>query len=131
MKIVLDVSAAFALIIGSSDHEKLFSILESASEVLAPDLFYAESANTAWKFHQIEKASVQEVQSLYNRAIILVDRFTSLESISDESLSLACEIGHPVYDCYYLTLAKNERALILTVDKRLLKLANKLNIPTE
>ena len=128
MKVVLDVSAAFSVIVGARDSEKFLSDLESATEVLAPDLFYAEATNTAWKFHHIEDASVKESQLLLANAIALIDTFTKTESLSEDALNLACKIEHSAYDCFYLTLASKEKAGLLTKDKRLSKMATGLGI---
>ena len=44
-------------------------------------------------------------------------------SLQAEALALACHLGHPVYDCLYLVLARREVALLLTADQKLLQLA--------
>ncbi len=130
MKIVLDVSAAFSVVIGASDSEQVLSNLESANEVLAPDLFYAEATNTAWKFHHIEDASPKQSQLLLANAVDLIDTFIKTESLAEDALNLACKIEHSAYDCFYLTLAIKEKAAILTKDRRLSRIANKLGIST-
>ncbi|MCB9291369.1 MAG: hypothetical protein H6560_28965 [Lewinellaceae bacterium] len=64
MKIVLDVSAAFAVVTGAPSSGHFLPPIESAVQVFAPDLFYSEAANTAWKFHHIEEASLKEAVKL-------------------------------------------------------------------
>ena len=123
MKIVIDVSAAYSVIIGTPASEHFLSRLESATQVLAPDLFYSEAANTAWKFHHIEDLSPEESRLLVNRAVQLVDLFIPSEILWEKALDLACELSHPTYDCLYLVLARQQKATLLTNDKRLLKLA--------
>jgi hypothetical protein len=51
MNAVPDVGAAYAVITGSKQSKQLIAVLEKATPVLAPDLFYSEAAHTAWKFH--------------------------------------------------------------------------------
>lgn len=130
MKAVLDVSAAFAVITGASTSTPLLPYLESAEQILAPDLFYSEATNAAWKFHRIEDLSPDEAQIIAERAIQLVDIYFPSESLWLEALHLACTLQHPVYDCYYLALAKQEEAHLLTIDKRLRKLAETMAIPS-
>lgn len=126
---MLDVSAAFSIVIGSSKSEQFSTILESAEKVIAPDLFYSEATNTAWKFHHIEDASEKESMKLAERAIQLIDLFIQSDLLWKTALHLACELDHSTYDCYYLALAQNEKATLLTTDKRLLRIANRLEIP--
>ena len=128
MKIILDVSAAFAVITGAPAAKQFLPQVESATQVLAPDLFYSEVTNAAWKFNYIEDASPEESQRMADRAIQLVDIFFASDSLWQDALGLACKIGHPTYDCYYLILTQQQEATLLTADKRLVKLAQKLGI---
>lgn len=129
MNIILDVSAAFAIVTGNILANEFLPLIESADQVLAPDLFYSEATNTAWKFHHIEDATPEQSLMLAERAVQLIDLFIPSDSLWKNALSLACEIEHPAYDCYYLTAAQQMNATLLTVDKRLKKIAMKLNIP--
>lgn len=128
MKVVLDVSAAFAVITAGASSQFLPQ-LESAAQVLAPDLYYSEAANAAWKFHHIEGLSPEASHKLAERAIQLVDIFFPSELLWKEALEMACKIAHPVYDCYYLALARQEESALLTADRRLIKIAGELRIP--
>ena len=75
MNHVLDVSAAYAVITGSSQAESLIAALENATQVLAPDLFYSKAANAAWKFQHIGSVSLEEALQLYRSATQLVEVF--------------------------------------------------------
>jgi predicted nucleic acid-binding protein len=130
MKNVLDVSAAFAIIIGAPASRHFLPEVESATQVLAPDLFYSEATNAAWKFHHIEELSPGESLKLAERAIQLVDIFIPSETLWKEAFELACKLAHLTYDCYYLVLAQQQKATLLTTDKRVIKIAKALGIPT-
>ena len=129
MKIILDVSAAFAVVTEAPSVGQFLPHLELATQVSAPDLFYSEATNAAWKFHHIEEASLEESLILAEGAIQLVDIFFPSEPLWKEALKLACKLGHPAYDCYYLVLAQQLEATLLTSDKRLIRKAQKLGIP--
>lgn len=43
-----------------------------------------------------------------------------------EALALACHHDHPVYDCLYLTLARREAATLISLDRRLQLLAERV-----
>lgn len=125
---VLDVSAAYSIITGNSQSTELISALETATLVLAPDLFYSEAANTAWKFQHIGDASPEEALQLFRSTTQLVEVFWDSQTLAEASLELACQLAHPAYDCFYLVLAQQHKATLLTTDKRLSKLAQQLGI---
>jgi len=41
-------------------------------------------------------------------------------------MALAIKLKHPIYDCFYLALAKREHAPLVSVDKRLIAAAKKV-----
>ena len=43
-----------------------------------------------------------------------------------EALALACHLDHPVYDCLYLALARREAATLVSADRRLNALAERV-----
>ena len=128
MKIVLDVSVAFALVRNQPGMQWIRQAIEAADEVIVPDLYISEASNTAWKFYHIEDASLEEIQLLANRSLALPDQIIPSTELWEEALLLAHSLDHPVYDCLYLALAQQESAHLLTLDKRLRKLATKLDI---
>lgn len=128
MKVVLDVSAAFMIAIGSKEKDRVLPTFESAQLVLAPDLFWAEASNTAWKYHRWKELPLEEAKLLASRAISLVDQFEPSETLWTPALDLAARLGHPVYDMIYLVLAQREKAALLSADKQLLTLGEKVGI---
>ena len=48
------------------------------------------------------------------------------ELLMDEAIRLACDFGHPVYDCLYLALADSLETAVVTADQ---KFANKVADP--
>lgn len=61
-----------------------------------------------------------------NSAADLVDHIEPDRTLLAEALALATHLDHPVYDCLYLVLARREVASLLSADRRLLELANKV-----
>ncbi len=43
-----------------------------------------------------------------------------------KALALACHHDHPVYDCLYLALARREAATLISMDRRLQQLAERV-----
>ena len=128
MNIVLDVSTAYAVVAQNKAAKKFIPELEQAFEVSAPDLFFSEATNAAWKFNHIEDLSSEDCLHLAENAILLIDTFYPSESLWREALTLACEAEHPTYDCIYWALAKQQDTSLITLDKCLLKACKRLGI---
>jgi predicted nucleic acid-binding protein len=57
-----------------------------------------------------------------------VDQFIKSEDIYEEALPLSFKINHPAYDAMYLVACRRKNSILVTLDKRLIKAANKLGI---
>ena len=120
---VLDASAAVRLILGDPTAAGLAELIRAAPLVLAPELMLTEVANALWKLQRAEQLAGLEPQQLLADATDLVDRVEPDRHLQAEALALACPLGHPVYDCLYLSLARREAATLITADRRLQQLA--------
>lgn len=56
----------------------------------------------------------------------LVDRVEPDRHLQAEALALACHHDHPVVDCLYLALARREAATLISMDRRLQQLAERV-----
>jgi predicted nucleic acid-binding protein len=117
--IVLDASAALRTVLSPVDHPDLLEAIESASDVLAPQLFAAETANALWKYHQAGRLDGQTIRHRHAEVLALVSLWIPDTSLFPEVLSLAAKLNHPVYDCLYLIAARRFDARLLTADRRL------------
>ncbi len=120
MKAVLDASAAIEVVLGRGQAARLAAILEDADVVLAPELFIPEVVNTIWKYHQFERLSLDACDRAIEAALGLVDAMVSSKETYGEAFLLARTARRPVYDMFYLALARREDAVFLT-DKTLRK----------
>lgn len=121
MKVVLDASAALEVVLGRSQAERLAAILEEADVVLAPELFVPEVVNAIWKYHQFERLSLDNCDRAIEAALALVDAIVSSKETYGEAFLLARMAHRPVYDMFYLALARREDAVFLTLDKAVRK----------
>jgi predicted nucleic acid-binding protein len=89
-------------------------------ELAAPDLLAAEVVNVTWKKARRGELTSAEA-SLAARVFAMVDItfHPSLPKL-DEAVGLAIELGHPVYDCFYLVLARELGTQLVTADQCLL-----------
>lgn len=117
--VVLDASAALRAVLSPAEHLSLLAEIESASDVMAPQLFAAETANALWKYQRAGRLDGKTIRHRHAEALALVSRWILDTSLFPEALSLAARLGHPVYDCLYLVAARRFDARLLTSDHRL------------
>jgi predicted nucleic acid-binding protein len=123
---VLDASAAVRLILADPAAADLAERVGGAALVLAPELMLTELANTLWKLRRADRLNDLDPQELLAEARELVDRLEPDRHLQAEALALACHLNHPVYDCLYLALARREAASLISSDRRLNALAEKV-----
>ena len=123
---VLDASAAVRLILADPAAADLAERVGGAALVLAPELMLNELANTLWKLQRADRLNNLDPQELLAEARELVDRLEPDRHLQAEALALACHLNHPVYDCLYLALARREAASLISSDRRLNALAERV-----
>jgi len=123
---VLDASAAVRLILADPAAAELAERVGGAALVLAPELMLTELANTLWKLRRADRLNDLDPQELLAEARELVDRLEPDRHLQAEALALACHLNHPVYDCLYLALARREAASLISSDRRLNALAERV-----
>jgi predicted nucleic acid-binding protein len=129
MIVTLDASAAVELVMGRPKRELVARSLEKAEVVIAPALFVYELANTMWKYHRLSGIEVHTLLRMARRAMALVDELIDPDTVWEESVALACQIAHPVYDAVYLVTSRRRHAELVSIDSRLVAAAAQLNIP--
>lgn len=129
-KVVLDASAAMEIALNRLRSQELSSIISNDCTTLVPDLFFAEIANVCWKYHRFYNFSVQRTQQVAGSASGLADQVISNKRIWADALQLALAQNITVYDATYLHLAKLNKCVLLTLDKKLRKVALSLNVET-
>jgi predicted nucleic acid-binding protein len=86
-------------------------------QLLAPDLYLPEVANTLWKKHRLrgELTGAQAVHALE----LLLAALPAIEPaapLTSQALELATQFGRPVYDCIYVALALRLGCPLITAD---------------
>ncbi|MDR3231146.1 MAG: type II toxin-antitoxin system VapC family toxin [Synergistaceae bacterium] len=130
MIIVLDCSVAVEIVLNRERGRLFRSGLDMSEKVITSALYKAETANTVWKYCRAGYLEQKECGPLLRLAENLVDEYVDISENNIEAMNEAIRLGHSVYDMLYLTLARRMGATLLTLDKRLLALAEKEGIPT-
>lgn len=129
MTVVLDASAAVRAVLNRETETAILDILDNASTVITTDLFIAEVTSGLWKYVTAGRISVDEAAGSLDEALDFVNTFHEIAGLAHEVLREASLRRHPVYDLYYVVLARREGAAILTFDKRLKELCGEMGIP--
>ena len=115
---IVDASVALKWIVKEADGDLALALM-NADILAAPDLIFSEVANAIWK-----KWRRGELSGVPLRAALLVRTLTWVEPTSGLMLraaSLAQELDHPAYDCFYLALALDRQDFVVTADERFIK----------
>ena len=94
--------------------------LRSEGDLIAPSLVASEIGSAIWK--AARRGNISRADAQVAIEIVLLP-FASLipdEELRVRALSIAMELDHPIYDCFYLALAERERAPLISADKWLL-----------
>lgn len=97
--------------------------LDGIEALIAPDLALAECTNVLWKYVRAGLCSLDEATETLDAIVRSRVDFQSTQDLLPRALELAALLGHPVYDCVYLSLAMVEDAPVLTTDGRFARMA--------
>ena len=125
---VLDASAAVEVVLQRGMAERMSTCLGEADWVIAPTLFIPEVTNVFWKYQRLTDLSVRACAQALDRAMALPDDFIDEQDFFREAFKLACTVDHSVYDIMYLITARRHNAVLLTLDKKLVRLAKDCSV---
>jgi len=125
--LIVDASIAVKWVIEQDNSEQAEALLSSSTSLLAPSLILAEVGNALWKYVRHDKIDATQACSFLGVINDGVDFMFQMKELYIEALEIAASLNHPVYDCFYLALARQQKAPLVTADKRLLRLCDKLN----
>jgi predicted nucleic acid-binding protein len=123
MIIILDASAAVEIILQRQKGIALHRYIEDADWIMVPGLFIAEVTNVFWKYYKFGDMSLEQCEKAVEYAIALPDEYSNDLTLYRESFSLGCLVGKPVYDMFYLVLARRNNGYLITLDKKLMNIA--------
>jgi predicted nucleic acid-binding protein len=119
---VVDASVAVKWILPESGSSAAAALRELNDDLSAPSLIAVEVGNELWK--AVRRGSVTRSEA----ALISLQSLIPIEELRVRALTLAIELRHPIYDCFYLALAQRENALLVTADEAMFTAARKAKI---
>lgn len=125
---MVDASIAFLWFANEPNAWGAEQLLETESALLAPDLMAAEVSNAWWKRLRRREMELTDVEQAVTNLLALGIVWTPSTLLLRPATRLAAELGHPIYDCLYLTLAASHAAALATVDERLRRAAQRVGV---
>jgi len=125
---VVDASVAVKWFVEEQRSTAARAVLESGQPIIAPDLIIPESSNTAWKKVKRGDISREHAEAMVRALPLSFDRLVATAPLSSSALQLALRFNHPTYDCFYIALAEDASAPLITDDQRVIDLAKKAGL---
>ena len=118
MKWVVDASVAAKWLAPEPDAPLAEALL--ADDLIAPDLLYAEVADILWKKQLRGEMDMATTQIAARWLLQVPLQVHDSSGLLADALTLALQLQHPAYDCFYLALARRVDVPLVTADRRLL-----------
>lgn len=126
MRIILDTSAVVNIVMQTEQAAPLMAQLASAGVVFAPEFMRIELANALWKAAQFANLDAVLVSERFTTGCDLVDQFVGDAALVQHALSLSLQWKHPVYDMLFIAACQQHGACLLTRDRKLRAVAEKM-----
>ena len=110
---------AYALLKVEDKYEEALSVLEQVDQIVVPDSFRAELANTVWQWIKFKNVSEDVGYLVLQDVETLVDRVVSSEKIWRQALQLSVTEDHPAYDTLFVAAAILYDTKVVTYDGKM------------
>jgi predicted nucleic acid-binding protein len=117
--LVIDASVVVKWFVPEIHTDAALRWLEQPCRFFAPDLLFAETANTIWKKVRRGELTRQQGQQLVADLTDIAVETVSCRSLAEDAHALAAATERSVYDALYLALAVRLDARMVTADDRL------------
>lgn len=122
--IVIDASLAVKwYLLEAQTYEALALLAEREGDIAVPDVFLAEVTGALVRCANVDKTKRLDSEAAIARFMALFEAgsLTSIRSGPETIASaarIALDLGHPIKDCIYLTLAMERECALVTADAR-------------
>jgi predicted nucleic acid-binding protein len=117
MTTVVDASVALKWVCEEAGSDRAASLLDGRP-LAAPALWLVEAANALWRRVQRGELTTIEAEERIAALATAPVRALEMQDLIPQALKLACDLGHPVYDCLYLAAADLVQGQVMTADRR-------------
>ena len=128
MTFVVDASVAVKWVLPEPGSDQAAALRTEEPDVIAPSLVVAEIGNALWKSALRKDLGRSQALDGLRIATAHFSRLIGIEDLATDAMALAIEGRHPIYDCFYLALARRENAALITADEAMIAAARKAKI---
>jgi predicted nucleic acid-binding protein len=121
VSLVIDASVALKWFLAEDGSAQASSLLAVSDSLIAPDLILAEAINACWKAVRAGVMLPKQQEIVARRLPVAFDELVSMATLILRASALSGLLDHPAYDCFYLALAEQRDAPVVTADRRLLR----------
>lgn len=123
-RFVVDASIALKWFFDEGDQVQAETLAASGATLLAPVLIQTEVANALWKKKRMGAVTVTEAIHICAQLPPFFERLFPVEPLLPAAIELSFRLDHAIYDCIYLSLAREAECQFVTADHRLLRKAH-------
>jgi predicted nucleic acid-binding protein len=131
VKLVLEENAAIEIIQDRPVGKHYKELIEISSAVISTEFFKIEVANVLRKLYNTKKIDKEDIIPNVAKAVALVTEFIPIELDYIEALKESIRLGYSAYDMLYFLIARRNKAILLTLDAPLARIAREQGIETE
>lgn len=118
MTLVVDASIAVKWFVNQPDSIRARAIADADDLLLAPDFIVAEVGNALWRHVKVKEIDLESAVEAGADLLHILDEIVSSAALFEAALRMAATLNHSVYDCLYAVLAREQRAALITDDRR-------------
>ena len=120
MTAIVDASVACKWFLAEAGTDEAVALMQSGEGLAAPDILIPEVCNVAWRKARTGEIGARQAEAMVAGLAASLDEIVPSAPLATQSLTIARELDHPVYDCFYLALAEQREVRLVTADARLI-----------
>jgi predicted nucleic acid-binding protein len=117
--VVVDASVAVCWFVREAGSLAANQLVRNDVHMIAPSLILPELANAVWKKWRRGQMDAAQTEIAVREINRFVPEIVDMAKLIEPALTLARETGHSVYDCLYVTLARQRDLQLVTLDQKL------------
>jgi predicted nucleic acid-binding protein len=118
--IVVDANVAIKWTIPQPLRDRARALLAGSRMLIAPAMFVAEVTTAIWQYVRSRQISGEHAKAALALTVDQIGLFEDDAALAVGALSKGLELNYAPYDCFYLELAMQKDAPLVTADRRLI-----------
>jgi predicted nucleic acid-binding protein len=128
MSLIVDASIAVKWLADEPKSAEARALAAESEALIAPELIISEVGNALWKKYRKRLVTRAQAIAGVQWLSLVVAQLQPNGSLAVRAVELALDLNHPIYDCFYLALALDENATLVTADARMAAAAKKARV---